>query len=244
MKKTILQRTLIGIKKGLFTPTLPEKILTFQKNPFIRIFRVLGGLSFIGLLGGSYLKLKGFFLYIAFLLAIMFFIYHIYISIQRYKHIKMLLKSNKLDIYNSPFDKYGTVLGKWILCVKGLCENSGAVSLGLGLRLGVDQVLKDTGRDSFFGPLIGTGINKILPLNSSDQLKWKTEYESAIKNLDNLSGINNTLEGNIKNIQCFKDISEKDRSEILNALRELKNSNNEDLNQSKIKIMDLLNKKD
>jgi len=33
--------------------------------------------------------------------------------------------------------------------------------LGLGLMLGAEQVLKDGGREAFFGPLLGGGLNKV-----------------------------------------------------------------------------------
>ena len=96
--KKFLSRSLIGIKKGLLTPTLSPEMLKFQRKPIIRIIRVIGGLSFISLLGQSYLELPSILLYLLFIFASMFFIYHIYISIYRYKHIKYLLKSGELDI--------------------------------------------------------------------------------------------------------------------------------------------------
>lgn len=49
----IIKRLTIGFKKGLITPTLPENILKFNSNPFVRNFRFLGGLSIILLLGNS-----------------------------------------------------------------------------------------------------------------------------------------------------------------------------------------------
>jgi len=48
MKKyKIFNRTIIGIKKGWNHPTLPENLLKLQLHPFIRIFRVLGGISIL-----------------------------------------------------------------------------------------------------------------------------------------------------------------------------------------------------
>jgi len=107
--KNLKTRTLIGVKRGLLTPNLPPEILEFQKKPLIRIFRVIGGLSFLFILGHSYISFEflGPFLakvpfYLAYFIAILFFIYHVYISYHRIKHVKFLLKSGALDVRNSP----------------------------------------------------------------------------------------------------------------------------------------------
>jgi hypothetical protein len=111
--KIFLSRTLKGIKKGLITPTFSPKLLEFQRKPLIRLLRVIGGLSFLTLLGrGYYLVVSqskvgientyitlGLF-YLSFLFATLFFIYHIYITYHRIKHIKLVLKSGELDIRN------------------------------------------------------------------------------------------------------------------------------------------------
>jgi|SRR5882757_1809827 len=116
--KIFLSRTLKGIKKGLITPTLSPKLLEFQRKPLIRLLRVIGGLSFLTLLGRGYYLVDnqskvgientyitlGLF-YLSFLFATLFFIYHIYITYHRIKHIKLVLKSGELDIRNSPLDK-------------------------------------------------------------------------------------------------------------------------------------------
>lgn len=103
MKKFILI-TLIGVRKGLNTPTLSKDMLEFQRKPLIRILRVLGGISWFNLLGCSYFELHGLFLYTSLAFVTIFFIYHIYISIQRYKHIKKILMSDELEVKNSPLD--------------------------------------------------------------------------------------------------------------------------------------------
>ena len=45
--KNIFTRFFIGAKKGICTPTLPNHIIMLNNNPFIRIFRVLGGISIL-----------------------------------------------------------------------------------------------------------------------------------------------------------------------------------------------------
>ena len=80
--KLFFTRTLKGIKKGLFTPTLSHEMLEFQRKPLIRIIRVIGGICLISLLGNSYLELPRVLLYLSIIFSIIFyFIIFIYLSI-------------------------------------------------------------------------------------------------------------------------------------------------------------------
>lgn len=101
--KIFMLRTWNGVKKGIFTPTLPKEMLEFQRKPLIRILRVLGGLSWFSILGRGFFELNGFILYVSLFFVLIFFIYHIYISIHRYKHIKKILMGPELEVRNSPF---------------------------------------------------------------------------------------------------------------------------------------------
>lgn len=93
-------RTYTGIKKGVITPTLPKFLLDFKNKPLVRIFRVLGGLNILNLLGGNIIVLQGFLLYFAMFWAFLFLIYHIYLSIHRYIYIKKIIKNKELEVKN------------------------------------------------------------------------------------------------------------------------------------------------
>jgi len=97
-KNNFMLRLLKGFKKGFITPTLPDNIINIQSYPLIRILRFLGGLSFIFILGKSYLNYSVFTLYISMFFAFLFTIYHIVINCYRIKHIIKLIKSDKLDV--------------------------------------------------------------------------------------------------------------------------------------------------
>src|SRR5438046_2210813 len=113
MKKiSKLQIICRGSKLSLITPTLPENVLKFQLHPLIRILRVLGGISTVLILTKKSLLFPSFFLYIFLLLTLMFFIYHTYISYYRVIHMYKTLKSNKLDVKNSPVDRLSTIAVK------------------------------------------------------------------------------------------------------------------------------------
>lgn len=75
-------------------------------------------------------------------------------SYYRIKHIYKVLKSDKLDIKNSPLDRLATLAARAILCAKGLCETAQPVALSLGLMLGADEVIKAGGRPAVFAPFL------------------------------------------------------------------------------------------
>ena len=142
-KKTlnIFRRILIGAKKGWNTPTLPDNILKFQMHLLIRVLRVLGGICTIFLLskGQNY---PSYIIYITLLFSITFFIYHTYISYHRTIHIYKTLKSDKLDIRNSPLDHLARLSSRILLCAKGACDQAQPVGVAMGVMLGVDTALE------------------------------------------------------------------------------------------------------
>ena len=81
-------------------------------HPLIRVLRVLGGISTVLVLTKKSLIFPEFFLYIFLLLTVMFFIYHTYISYHRIIYMYKTLRSDKLDVKNSPIDKLSTLAVK------------------------------------------------------------------------------------------------------------------------------------
>jgi len=161
-KKNYLSRIWKGVKLGWNTPTLPENILKFQLHPLIRILRVLGGISTILILTKKSLLFPSFFLYIFLFLSFLFFIYHTYISYYRIIHMYKTLKSDKLDVRNSPIDKLSTIAVKVIWCIKGSCDQLPNLGLGLSIGAVTDQILENSGREPIFMPFLGSVLNKMI----------------------------------------------------------------------------------
>jgi len=239
--KLFLSRTFKGVKKGLLTPTLPPELIKFQQKPIIRILRVVGGLSLILLLGNSYLELHWTILILLFIFTILFQIYHIYLTYHRFKHLKKILKSGELDIRNSPLDKYASMIVRVLACAKGVCESTAPIGLGLGIMLGADQVLKDGGREAFFGPLLGTGLNKILPKSNLDH--WRDTYLEATNNLNNSSKSGKYITEFLEKTNDLTDISSDDKKDLLQLLTEIKQANDLDLESAKTQAMETLENK-
>jgi len=185
-KKNYLKRIWTGVKLGWNTPSLPENVINLQKNPLIRILRVLGGISSILILTKKSLLFPTFCIYIFLFLTFIFFIYHIYISYKRIIHIYKTIKSGKLDVKNSPIDKIASLAGKFILCIKGSCENLPHLGIGLGIGAGLDQILENSGREPVFMPFLGDMLNKVIGNETVESgYKRRREIYKELLKLDN-----------------------------------------------------------
>jgi hypothetical protein len=244
--KRFFNRTLIGVKRGLFTPTLPPEILEFQKKPLVRLFRIIGGLSFLIILGRDHMSFFSAFFnlslfYLSYFFAVLFFLYHLYISYHRFKHTKYLLKSGALDYRNSPLDKYITMLGRVLVCAKSTCDAATPFGLGLGLMLGADQALKEVGKEAFFGPILGSGLVKILPKDDLDH--WRDAYLESTRNLRNASKYDNLIKEFLKETPDLEGVSNEDKTDLLELLTELKYTSAVDLELAKNQAIQILEEK-
>ena len=176
----------LGIKLGWNTPLLPPKILSFNNHPFVRIFRVIGGLSVLTVLLKKHLL---FFLPIQYLVLFLAFVQILYIVI--ISLIKLFfgisrLWTDELNIRNSPLDQFAFLTGKILYCWKIGCQ-VGSTSIGLaGTSVIADTILEAGGQEKIFTPLIGKGVNFLVGGRSADSLQV---------------GLNN----NLKNIKDTKD---------------------------------------
>ena len=242
MNKTIIQRLLIGAKLGWNTPTLPENVIKFQTNPLIRILRVLGGISTIYLLSNKASLFSIFILYLAFFFAFLFFIYHMIILIIRFFHIYKTLKSDKLDVRNSPLDQLARLSARLILCAKGVCDGAQPIGVSMGIMLGIDTVLEKADRKAIFGPALGHALKTVLPNNSTEQKTIdliKGSVSELEKNKDNTKQLNEIIESVSTWSETDKDIK-KDVLEIISELNKQKDSIAKNSNQLRSEINELL----
>jgi len=240
-RKSLLVRFLIGAHKGLTTSTLPQEILNLQNNPLIRIIRFLGGISLITILGRSYITLTGIYLYFAFFFTCIFFMYNLYISYHRTKHIYKILKSDELDIRNSPLDRFASAAARVLLCGKGFCQDIQPVGTALGIMLASDEILKAANRQPFFTPFLGNLVNMVFPGKpqgfSANELTSILEKMNAIKaETKDIESASNILqkEGN------FPSIDANDKKEFAQGLEMMVKANDEQLSSLQKKVKDLL----
>lgn len=111
------------------------------------------------------------------------------------------------------------MLGRALFCAKGACDTATPFGVGLGLMLGVDQVLKDGGREAFFGPTLGVGLNRILPKGELEH--WRDTYLEAANNLNNATKSDKFLMELVNQTTDLEDLSVEDKKDLFQLLSEL-----------------------
>jgi len=111
-QKIILKIAIIGIVSGWNVPILPDKVAKFDRNKYVRIFKVIGVLSVFYIFSGLGLKFYPIFLYISIAFSLPYVTYRIvfvfFIILQYISN----LKNGKYIVRNSPLglNKFQTVL--------------------------------------------------------------------------------------------------------------------------------------
>ena len=228
--KTLKERFITGLKVGWNAPMLPEKVANLHNHPFIRIFRVLGGISIVTVLSKKHLLLFLPFKFIILILALAHFIYITYISIIKLWYGFKVLKSDKLNVKNSPFDHFASVTGKLLYCWKFGCQ-AGSAGLGLvGTSFMIDSMLEAGNHEKVFTPLIGKGVKFIVGGKPADNI-----FSDVNKNLKQIEDSKRRLEeirnllNKTNDITDSSDFSKKDIDSIKSVMDEIK-----DMEKSKL----------
>jgi len=161
----ISQRISKGIQKSWSVPTLPAHIINFHNHPITRIFRIIGGLSILITLGRITLTIDipNYILYTSNFISILFFIYMLVISILRLIYVFKVLKTDELDVRNSPLDRLASLTARVLFCAKGLCYAGAGTVSAIGSGLALDAALVSTGHDPIFSPVFVSFLKTILP---------------------------------------------------------------------------------
>jgi uncharacterized membrane protein len=232
-QKPVLEQIKMGIIQGWNTPTLPEDFIKWLNEPYIRIFRVVGGVSSLIMLGGiSYMKVPFPIYLCCIFISFLFLIFHFYISHIRHKHIRYLWISGQLEVRNSPFQRIGTLCFKALSCIKGVCEDAQPVGLVLGLMLGADEALKQGNKDPIFGPLLGSGIQALFP--SENRVNFKAmigkTYDEIVTEGNNIKQFNLALES-LNEETRTGGISKAEFDELSKAFKEMVTTSSERQNE-------------
>ena len=192
-KRTLLQRLIIGLKVGWSASVLPDRVINIHNHPFVRIFRVIGGLSILAVLSDKYLLFVFPFNIFVLFIALLHFIYITVISIVKLFYGIGVLRSDKLNVKNSPFDHFATTAGKLLYCWKMGCQ-VGSAGLGLvGTSFMIDSILEAGNQEKVFTPLIGKGVKLIVNGRPADDI---------------LSGINKDIKNLEESKKRYKEISD------------------------------------
>lgn len=214
-----------AIVLGLRTNSLPEHIIVLQKNPIIRIIRVLGGVSLLLILSKSLTGFSIFFLYLALFFSVIFCFYLLYINYYRFLHVIATLRSDKFDVRNSPLDIFIRNSARLLFCIKGVCEGAAPLGTALGIGLGVDQVLAEAGREKIFAPILAGFLPK---------RTFSTPVTTMMNRVqgfnDDISDVQNFIH-NVKEWADNGQLSQKDATDLINNFSEHKTQiiNNRDM---------------
>ena len=212
----------MGVKLSL----LPKSVEKFHNYPLTRIFRVLGGISFILLISG-YLDRGSLLFYIIFPLAILQLIYIMVISTIKFCYLIYLWRNNKLEVRNSPLDKIATFGLNLVACIKGTCQYGIYGGAALGLGLSIDELLLNYGREPIFRDVLGRTLDHTLNnlgyenpnkyiTNRKDDIKilrfrYK-ELKSLNQELNELDSI--SLEADVKDSELIEEIKKDIKKRI------------------------------
>ena len=220
--KTIFYRLKIGIIKGFETPNLPMHIIKLQLHPLIRIFRVLSGISLLLILTKKIYNFHEVFLYLAVFNSIMFFVYHLYISYYRIKHIKSIIKNKDLEIRNSPLDKFQTIFKLTINSLKTINNTTVGTDFTVALMYELDDILVEEGKSRYFVPAIKNKLNELQLKESIDSALKRLGIEELDLNRESIKNINLTQlnENSKKEFESETGINVVEAQKIYNYIME------------------------
>ena len=180
-KKSLYNRLVTGLKIGWNAPVFSLKVFSYHNNPLLRVFRVIAGVSILTVFSKKHLLLS-----LPFKCVILFFVLLHIIFISSISIIKLwygykVLKSDKLNVINSPVDHFATTVGKLLYCWKYGCL-VGFAGLGLvGTSFLIDSMLEAGDQEKVFTLLIGKGVKLFINNRSADDVLFG--INKCIKNL-------------------------------------------------------------
>lgn len=222
-KKTKLQRIWKGIKLGWNTPMLPNKVISFNNYPLVRIFRVIGGISVVTVLLKKHLLLWWPFQYLVLFIALLHISYFTIINLMKVFYGIYKLWKGDLNVRNSPLDRLASLGGNLLYCWKVGCYVASSGLSIAGASVVVDTLLEAGGQEKVFTPLLGKGVRFFVRGKPIDGLY--TEINDDIRRLKNakdrfeeLKELTEVCDTNDEEV-----FSKEDQKAIKSILEEVKN---------------------
>jgi len=154
---------------------------------------------------------------------IIFTIYHIYLSYHRTKHFITILKSKKLEVRNSPLDRFAFYSARALFCLKYGCEQAQPVGLVVGITFSIDEILKWADHEPVFAPFLGSMLKNILPENATKSKKRLILNTLEIIEANNMEILENeSLLERFKSVNLKNIFTKDEYSDINNILKENK----------------------
>lgn len=162
---------------------MPPSVLSFHNQLFVRIFRVLGGVSILIVLTKKYTLLFCPLNYFVLALSFVHILYILIITIIKLIYGIKQFRNGSLDVKNSPLDKFATIVANILQCWKIGCT-IGSAGVGVATTsVVVDTLLEAAGEEKIFTPLLGKGVKLILGGKAADTRYL--EIQEKLKTLKN-----------------------------------------------------------
>ena len=170
----------LGLIKVYKTPTLPSHIISLNNNIFMRIFGVIGGMCLLLTLSKKIFDFNEYIIYIVIVINLLFLIYQFILLLYTIINIYRILKSDELDIRNSPINKYVTILTKGLLCIKGVCERGILTGIVLGTGIVFDWALESANKEKVFLKLATKQYILYSKLSSTKKIAYKGSHYNLV----------------------------------------------------------------
>ena len=133
----------LGVMRAYSIPTLPVSVARFNTNIFVRIFRVIGGTSFLMVATEFYLQFPDLLQIICAIIASIQVTLVVIIFIIRtfYSLYTLIYKKEKFKIRNSPLNSYASIISQALYCLKFGCAATGAGASFIAGRMAYDALL-------------------------------------------------------------------------------------------------------
>jgi len=171
--KTVLKRAIKGIVFGWNMPILPEKVVKFDKNIYVKIFKIIGALSTFFILSGLGLKYFPLYFYAGIPFSLPYVIYRIVLVFFIIKQYISNLKNGKHIVKNSPLDKFQTFFKLTINFLKTIIT----ATVGTGFTVTFMSELE--GFYNFYGVDGAGNVRTGLSQMSLDSLKAHEYYSQT-----------------------------------------------------------------
>lgn len=213
-------------------PSLPSNVEKFHNHIFTRIFRVIGGMCIVAILSE---RAKLYILtneklwplyYLILFMGLLHFLYILIIKIIKCYHMIKVIRSGKLNVYNSPLNKLASMSAKMFQCWKMGCEVGSVGLSAIGTGFLIDQVLESGGREKLFTPIIGKGVNIFLkPIREETLLEKIQRQTRELKRLqDNMETNDEIVNQAAKYLKESDNFTKKEINDLDNILKEIKDA--------------------
>jgi len=206
----------LGFIRAYSIPTLPAKVEQIYSHIFVRIFRFIGGLSFLLVVTNTYLILPGFLhLFLAILASIQITQIIIILIIKFFYGLYIIVfKKEKFEIRNSPLNRYASIISQALYCIKVGCTVTGAGAGFIAGGAAYDSVLEESGRNRVFVPFIAKTYNSVFGEGPNNKINAFIEKSvtSETANSQNQESVTEVF-------KKYNQMSSEEKAEFINEIK-------------------------